>query len=235
MKYLKRLFFCLGLGLGLHPSIITAEDLLYVEVMDDATSSRTVISSFTDIKNKTFRSFVEGVSRSLGLNDIRFEKPHGPGRTVTFTRVPLVSSGETQIVATPTQSDAICSSPMGVISKIDGQLHASLVWNERLVLQDEAVATGHLAETNQTLGSFTQSDFAMFADCYAARSFGGSSGSCAAGTEVPPELQMLFEAAPQSGLLPFHSTVLAYFNKTLPARVGAYIERANEFVTGCTK
>jgi len=138
-------------------------------------------------------------------------------------------------MAAPPQGDAICSSPMGVVSKIDGQLHASLVWNERLALRDEAVALGHLSETNQALRSFTQNEFTAFAQCYASRHFGGSSGPCVAESEIPPELQMLFKAAPQSGLLPFQSTVLTYFNTTLPARVGAYIERANEFVTDCTK
>jgi len=74
MNFFKALILYLGLGIGLLPSIGTAQNLLYVEVIDDATSPRAEISSPKDIKNKPFRLFVEGVSAAFGLDNVSFGK-----------------------------------------------------------------------------------------------------------------------------------------------------------------
>jgi hypothetical protein len=193
-----------------------AAEPLRVQVIDRETSPRSKLLSLKRVTQPGFKDFVgeilAGIERRIG-NYTLVSSPGAPSGLldVRIVRVPLITSGDRLSHegdgAVPSASGA-CSlrSPwMNVsVSNHPRRISGVIFWNERQILQDQALLSGTTKEGAAPRSALPRDEFERLADYYAEYNIRHTPGAQRKGTQqIPADLLWLFRRSPQSTRGPF--------------------------------
>jgi hypothetical protein len=218
-------------------------------VSDVYTSPRSTIGSLSNVSNPAFRAFISRVLDNLqpkvGPHKIVPTKDIGPNTSsLHFVRIAVASSGDQVwsdggVPAVSAEDGCVIQSPwieVTVSVTPKPRVTGTVFWNERQVLQDQAILGDLTQVTSAPRHALPRSLFEQLAKQYADNEIlrmPVEQGAAQSAERVPPDVLWLFRHSPQSTRGPFSAGAEGAMQEIAQRAAGFYAELAATLVNRC--
>lgn len=228
-----------------------ADSPVQVRISDRATSPNTAILSLSQISNPAFRAFVSDIYAHFAELGHELTFFNGPQATITnssinFIRIPITSSGSSPISAPAFNSFskppacAIRSPWVDIYSHNndagDRIFYSFFYWNERQILNDQAILGGMNTTVIQPTASLARSTYESWSQTYARfviTSPDPASDEALLAEGVPLDILWLFRNSPQSTRGPFSDIALGHGTTVLGSLAHYYANLVVRIASAC--
>jgi hypothetical protein len=216
-----------------------------IRIIDDSVTSE--VRSIEAVNDPYFKSFVASLTNYIST---RFPNagsctgnPDRSMSSLTFVRLPLVTSGDNPLAAPPKLSPSF----PGITCRLDSPwvklairnsdkplIQGVFIWNERQFLADRALLANPNLTLNSPLIPLSNRLFEKYAADYAnSKILQSSSGKASITERIPLDVLWLFRNSPQTTFIPFSSAARSSINTMSKRMAKNYINLTQKLFDRC--